>query len=257
MLSGAIRLSVSSLVLCMIGAVPQSAGAEPFTPEENQEIAEAAAAKAEEIRQRRLAAQQEGPPSDATASSEVVLSSPEEFGQFFFGGIADVLGEPSLRLFQPNARIYFDVGDDDDGEADIFEDGALVPTITLAEIRFSNRLFSKTKGQPLKESDRSNWTWGFATGLGASIAAETGEDSTAPILLATVGMFLEYEFRNPATSIKNLETLANATKALGLTSSNPTVGFEAGWAYGVSADENFEDNDDSAFYVGVTAYFPF
>ena len=30
--------------------------------------------------------------------------------------------------------------------------------------------------------------------------------------------------------------------------------FEAGWAVGISADEDFDDDDDSAFFIGLSVF---
>lgn len=191
------------------------------------------------------------------------LTGLEAFGQRLFSGAANFIGKPSLRLFQPNARIYFDSGDDDEGEADIFDDGSLVPVITLAEVRFTNYIFSETAKVDTEGSikydfeNRSPWSWGFATGLGATVAADSGEDSTAPVVLVSAGMFLEYDLRGLGLSGQDYEDWTQSARTLGLPSSGPTVGLEAGWVYGISADENFDDNDDSAWYVGVTVYVPF
>lgn len=210
----------------------------------------------------------------------------ESAGQGLFGGLEDLLGESSLRLFQPATRIYFDSGNDDPNEPDIFDDGSLVPVINLAEIRFTNHIY-KTDAKRYKKSeentyteidvtengddkdgapislihsteDRTPWSWGFATGLGASVASDSGDDSTAAVILFTAGMFLEYDLTGFGKSNDDYAKWSNAAKTLGLPGNKPTASLEAGWAYGVSADEMFSDNnDDSAFYLGASIYIPF
>ncbi|MEO0515180.1 MAG: hypothetical protein AAF086_07795 [Planctomycetota bacterium] len=233
-----------------------------MSPEEAQAIVDKAYAEIQQEKAATLAGTESGTGLTQVQPEYQKIEGLGKFGQDFFSGAESLLGDASLRLFQPTTRIYFDAGDDDDDEPDIFDDGSLVPVITLAEVRFTNYLFPATAKQAGKEdsynlNDKTPWSWGFATGIGATIAAESGEDSTAPIVLATAGMFLEYDLSGFGKTKADYKKWTEVTDALGLPNSGPTLGLEAGWVYGLSADENFEDKDDSAWYIGLTVYVPF
>jgi len=131
------------------------------------------------------------------------------------------------RFFQPSLRVYFDIGTDDAGEIDLYNDGSLVPTINLVELY---------RPYPVKEfflGKRDLWI-GPAFGIGLTAPAKDGEGKNAeeagnaPVLLLTGGLL---------TAIP----LNDKTR----------IGIESGLAWGISADEGLADADDTAVYVGI------
>lgn len=135
------------------------------------------------------------------------------------------------RFFTPSTRIYFDTGTDDENEVDLFNDGNINVAIDIASIYLPMRF---GKGEYY-----DNWSWGPMLGLGISSsgndsAEESRESSSAPVVLTSLGVVLEYKVEKDG----------------------PSIAFEGGYAYGVSADESFDDNNDWAKYVGIKINFP-
>lgn len=142
------------------------------------------------------------------------------------------------RLFKPSGRIFFDTGSDDDGEVDIFKDGSLTASISLVELYWP---YSHIAADEL-DADKTGWNWrlGPTLGMGITGAADDSDDgseeaSGAPVVLFTAGALLEFPIVEGSRSI---------------------VGLEGGYAKGFSADEGLDDNDDGAWYVGLTIDIP-
>jgi hypothetical protein len=132
---------------------------------------------------------------------------------------------PEASFFDPSARIYFDLGSDDEDEIDLFNDGGLEPGLTFAAVSFPWRIGRA----PAYDS----WSWGPEASVGISASPQKvdgeGESSSgAPFLLVSVGIGLTYKV-----------------------SKSSSFGVEAGYAIGFSTDEAVDDNNDSAFYVGL------
>lgn len=135
-----------------------------------------------------------------------------------------------LRFFDPSARIYFDTGNDDPNEIDIFHDGNLNLTVDLASIYFPWRLG--------RSEYFDDWSWGPVLGAGIGAAAKDSEDgsmeaSDAPIVLFSGGLMLEYRLQG-----------------------GPSFAFEGGYSRGYTTDESVDDSDDSALYVGLRINVP-
>ncbi len=132
---------------------------------------------------------------------------------------------PKADFFQANARVYFDNGEDEEGEVDLFKNGNLEPALQFAAVRLPWRFGRSDAFDP--------WSWGpeFSAGLGTPAAAEEGEEdkSTAPIVLVSAGLRLTYM----------------------ITEEGSNFAFEVGRVWGFTTDEAFGDNDDSATYVGI------
>jgi hypothetical protein len=132
---------------------------------------------------------------------------------------------PEASFFDPSARIYFDLGSDDEDEVDLFNDGGLEPGLTFASVSFPWRIGRSPAYDP--------WSWGPEASIGISSSPGTakveGESSSrAAFVLVSVGLSLSYKV-SPKSSF----------------------GFEAGYAVGFSTEEAVDDNNDGAFYVGV------
>ncbi len=189
-------------------------------------------------------------------------------------GLSQTYFTPELRIIQPKLRVFFDTGSDDDGEIDIFENGELTPNLNLVELRLTHyfhneRWLGVTElgGHPRYQDFQSRWSWGPNIGLGISAPAQDGEEddgvggttlaqaSDAPVVLFTVGAFLEYDLTHLTDDQR--AKVGEAVRATGNSFSGPKIGVEGGWAYGVSADEGLSDTDDSAWYIGLSLHFPF
>jgi hypothetical protein len=146
---------------------------------------------------------------------------------------------PTLRIFEPKARVYFDTGWEAPDKLDIFHDGSLAPAINFFELFWQNSWGDY--GQP-------EWRWGPCIGLGISSVAGDSEDgslqsSGAPVLMLSTG--LQFEF--PLTSRRSHFTKLDR----GLL---PTAGVEFGYALGISSDESLDYSADGAIYVGVSLH---
>lgn len=134
---------------------------------------------------------------------------------------------------QPSVRIYFDLGTDDPGELDIYNDGTLVPTINLVELYVPYYLtyFLPDTSQELYVAP----TFGFGITAPADDSADgTDTASDAPVLILTTGVL---------AALKMTEELS--------------LGLEAGFALGLSTDEGLTDISDSAIYVGLVLDYDF
>ncbi len=136
--------------------------------------------------------------------------------------------KPEFRFFQPKLRVYFDTGEDDENEVDLFNDGTLSPTINLLEVYWPFK-FNEHIGH-------DKWRWGPSLGGGISAPAGDSEDNTkqasdAPVVLLTAGLLVKFPFSEGEKS--------------------RSVDFEAGYAMGFSTDEEFDNINDGAVYVGV------
>ncbi|PCJ18125.1 MAG: hypothetical protein COB04_07635 [Gammaproteobacteria bacterium] len=127
------------------------------------------------------------------------------------------------RFLKPGARVYFDTGADSKDEIDIFENGEFNPTVDVASIYLPWRFGTSSYFDP--------WSWGPLLGVG--ISTQTKE-SLAPVVLASYGLLVEYTIGVKGASF----------------------GLELGRAIGFSSDESFEDNTDSATYVGLKITIP-
>lgn len=181
-------------------------------------------------------------PSDVKGTS--VSSSSSGFGRPFIAKSgADgekKSGKVQIRFFQPKARIYFDIGTDDANEIDIFRDGALVPTVNIAEAYIP---FHFPELGPITFPD--GWTIGPAFGFGITAPADDSDDNTenasgAPVLLLSAGILVEFP----------VAVVDNKSQAVSL-------GIEFGYVIGFTTQEGLDDIDDSAIYAGLTLFIDF
>ena len=173
---------------------------------------------------------------------------------------------PQMRIIEPKLRVYFDSGEDDSGEIDAFDDGALVPTLNLVEIRWVRHAGdgpNQTMAQRAA-SNHSPWSWGIAFGAGIGMPAQDSADgltqaSDAPVVLLTLGMFFEYETTKLDQETRELIAEALASSKSNLTTRDlvPTIGLEVGYAMAFSADEGLDDPNDGAWYFGLIFHVPF
>lgn len=154
----------------------------------------------------------------------------------------DRLG-PTVRIFEPKARVYFDTGWEAPDKLNLFHDGALSAAINFLELYWQHR-WPQTIGALDLPLGHPDWRWGPALGIGIAPQAGASSDGTrqssgAPVLMLSAG--LQFDF--PLVSAHD-----------GRTSQLPTAGVEIGYALGVSSDESLDYIADGAIYVGVTIH---
>ena len=169
-----------------------------------------------------------------------------------------------VRIFKPCTRVYIDTGSDDDDEVDVFNDGSLVPSLTFAELFFPISGVWEKEGvsgsQAAIGPGEKEWRLGLTVGLGLSSPADDGvinnddetdeaddkagtkevidEASSAPVVLGSIGLLFEVPIGKQSNNMKN------------------TIGFEAGYAFGVTSSEKYDDINDSAVYIGLALNIP-
>jgi hypothetical protein len=120
--------------------------------------------------------------------------------------------------FEPKVRAYFDTGTDDPGEVDVFQDGALTPTVNFASFYAYRKAALRTEsGRPSAsagteasgpeggEGKRTGDTlnsirYGFNAGIGISSPAGdspdgTADSSDAPVVVVSMGVLLDLQMR--------------------------------------------------------------
>ena len=164
----------------------------------------------------------------------------------------DHLGRTAqVRYFQPSVRTYFDTGDDDPNELDIFRDGSLTASVDFFEY-YRPIPFWDFIGQ-------EDWSWGPIIGVGLTApAADSSDDSQqasgAPVALVSYG--LRFEFPNvDATERSSAESLLSSKSVGDVVNESTSLGLEVGYATGFSTDESLSDTDDTAFFVGLAFNF--
>ena len=143
-----------------------------------------------------------------------------------------------LVVFEPQLRVFFDRGTDDEGEIDIFQDGGLTAAVSLAEFTYMHDISPRSFN-----AARKGWAIGPAFGIGLTAPASTSSEgmskaSGAPVLLLSAGIRGQFQLQATDKGWEDDDV--------------PTLALEVGYAYGVTADENVDNSDDSAIYVGFT-----
>ena len=172
---------------------------------------------------------------------------PPDFKHYAFD---DSIG-PSIRVFEPKARVYFDTGFEGASKLDIFHDGSLAPSINFLELYWA-RPWAEGLGHP-------DWRWGPNIGVGISSRAGDSRDgsvesSGAPVLLLSYGLLFEFPLSSRQTDLLRADPTYGPAAANRLRSLSPKAGVEFGYALGVSSDETLDYSADGAIYVGVTLH---
>jgi len=150
---------------------------------------------------------------------------------------------PTVRVFEPKARVFFDTGWEAPDKLNLFHDGALSASINFLELYWQHQWPSHTPWSNLPLGHR-DWRWGPAIGVGISPQAGDSSDGTqqssgAPVLLLSAG--LQFDFPLASSRDGSLRGL-------------PTAGREFGYALGGSSDESLDYIADGAIYVGVAIH---
>jgi hypothetical protein len=219
-------MNLGTIVLCVSLGIGSPALASCRALPAHETSALRVADRAAELEIPAPAAQDKKSSKDQAKKAEEPRGWIRALGESIRGFFKDNFTEVDLRYFEPKLRVYVDTGTDDDGEIDIFKNGALSPTFDLAQLLLSN-----TTGMD------GDWKWGFQLAAGVTSPAGDSEDgmeeaTNAPVILMSAGTFLSHR-------------LSAGDDAMWLE-------LEFGWVRGFTADEAFENNDDSAIYFGLT-----
>ncbi|MCA9269831.1 MAG: hypothetical protein KDA41_15225, partial [Planctomycetales bacterium] len=164
-------------------------------------------------------------------------------------GAADPTIGPSIRVFEPKARVYFDTGWEAPDKLDLFHDGSLAPSINFLELYWA-RPWSSRLGH-------EDWRWGPNFGVGISSRAGDSSDgsvqaSGAPVLVMSYGLLFEFPLTSGQIEAVRHDPNYGPAAANQWRRLAPKAGVEVGYALGVSSDETLAYNLDGAIYVGVT-----
>lgn len=150
-----------------------------------------------------------------------------------------LFGDIYFRPFLPKTRYYFDTGSDDENEVDIFKNGSLAPAVDFINIFYPLNL-NPQKG--LGKYIGDDWLFGPAIGLGITTPASGVDDagnsvnSSAPVVLLSGGLELDI----PVGKRDDED------------GGEPNyIAVEVGYAHGISTDEELDNIDDGAVYVGL------
>lgn len=193
--------------------------------------------------------------------------------------------DPYAEYFRPALRVYFDSGTDDDGEIDVFEDGAFTAAVDFLGLSFPFLVHSgkarKEGAEKIEESERQ-----------LDVLEDTVDDLEIPAARAGTAIVEDQK-----EAIDRMNERARSTRldgdwaigprfAVGITgpadgeeaSGVPVVYFsaqlfadfqrggevnddegvgmrlEVGWIIGISPDESISNNDDSAVFIGLTTF---
>jgi len=182
------------------------------------------------------------------AHPPIDVMPPPDFSHY--GSFDDSIG-PSIRIFEPKARVYFDTGWEAADKLDLFNDGSLAPSINFLELYWA-RPWADGLGHP-------DWRWGPNVGVGISSPADDSTDGTvqasgAPVLMLSYGLLMEFPLTTRQIDALREDPAYGPAAAHRLRRLAPKAGVEFGYAVGVSSDETLDFSADGAIYVGVTLH---
>ena len=160
---------------------------------------------------------------------------------------------PEVRFFQPKARVFMDLKQSNDGEFDLFNDGAILASLDVIELYFPMPLiserFAEVFGKPGRLSPLG-WRVGGTLGLGITTALNNGTSDNGGAPVSTLSSGIRYEFPLGRPSRELVETgdsrLDQRTR----------VGMEFGLQGGISTRESLLDSTDVGLYFGVLVNTP-
>lgn len=157
-----------------------------------------------------------------------------------------MLRMPEVRFFQPKARVFMDLKDENDDEFDLFADGAILASLDVVELYFPMPLisdrFGELLGTPSQLSD-IGWRVGGTVGLGIATALNNGtENGRAPVTTLSSGIRYEFPLGRPSREVLDTGDLRLDQRT--------RVGIELGVQAGVSTRESLTDKTDVGMYFG-------
>lgn len=160
---------------------------------------------------------------------------------------------PEVRFFQPKARVFMDLKRSNDGEFDLFNNGAILASLDVVELYFPMPLiserFAEMFGRPGRLSSLG-WRVGGTLAMGITTALNNGttENGSAPVSTLATGIRYEFPLGKPSREL--IETgddrLDQRTR----------VGMEFGLQGGISTRESLRDSSDIGLYFGVLVNTP-
>ncbi len=180
----------------------------------------------------------------------------------FHANLADLDGEilepgllrlPEVRFFQPKARVFMDLKRSNDGEFDLFNNGAILASLDVIELYFPMPLISERFAEMFGKSDRLaslGWRVGGTLGLGITTALNDGSAANGSAAVSTISTGIRYEFPLGRPS---RELLLSGDSRL---DQRTRVGMEFGLQGGVSTRESLRDSTDLGLYFGILVNTP-
>jgi hypothetical protein len=160
---------------------------------------------------------------------------------------------PEVRFFQPKARVYLDLKRRNDGEFDLFNDGAILASLDVIELYFPMPLISERFAEVMGRHGQQTalgWRVGGTLGLGITTALNNGSSDNGSAPVSTLAAGIRYEFPLGRPSRELLDTgdmrLDQRTR----------VGMEFGLQGGISTRESLSDSTDIGLYFGVLVNTP-
>lgn len=157
-----------------------------------------------------------------------------------------MLRMPEVRFFQPKARVFMDLKDENDGEFDLFADGAILASLDVVELYFPMPLISDRFGELLgtpTQLSNIGWRVGGTVGLGIATALTNGTDNgRAPVTTLSSGIRYEFPLGRPSREVIETGDLRLDQRT--------RVGIELGVQAGMSTRESLSDKTDAGLYFG-------
>jgi hypothetical protein len=160
---------------------------------------------------------------------------------------------PEVRFFQPKARVFMDLKRSNDGEFDLFNNGAILASLDVVELYFPMPLISERFAEMFSRPGRLSslgWRVGGTLAMGITTALNNGttENGSAPVSTLATGIRYEFPLGRPSREL--IETgddrLDQRTR----------VGMEFGLQGGISTRESLRDSSDVGLYLGVLVNTP-
>ncbi len=160
---------------------------------------------------------------------------------------------PEVRFFQPKARVFMDLKRSNDGEFDLFNDGAILASLDVIELYFPMPLISERFADVFGKRGTLaslGWRVGGTVGLGITTALNNGgtENGSAPVSTLSAGIRYEFPLGRPSREL--IETrdirLDHRTR----------VGMEFGVQGGISTRESLDERTDVGLYFGILVNTP-
>ncbi len=164
-----------------------------------------------------------------------------------------MLRMPEVRFFQPKARVFMDLKRRNDGEFDLFSDGAILASLDVIELYFPMPLiserFAEVFGRPGRLASLG-WRVGGTLGMGITTALNNGtaENGSAPVSTLSTGIRYEFPLGRPSP-----ELLERGDSRL---DQRTRVGMEFGMQGGISTLESLTDSSDLGLYFGILVNTP-
>ena len=164
-----------------------------------------------------------------------------------------MLRMPEVRFFQPKARVFMDLKQSNDGEFDLFNNGAILASLDVIELYFPLPLISERFAEMFGRPDRMaalGWRVGGTLGMGIATALNNGtsENGSAPVSTLSTGIRYEFPLGPPSH-----ELLVTGDSRL---DQRTRVGMEFGLQGGVSTREALQDSTDVGLYFGILVNTP-